>query len=381
MQIERIILESPGFDASALAPLQSCAPGLVLAFGAPAYFEDAAVAGRIRAALPDAALLGCSTAGEIGPDGVGDGRLVLVGLKFQAVPVRTVSTPLSGMEDSRAAGERIGAALAGPDLAAVLVFGPGLAINGSELVEGITARAGASVPVTGGLAGDGSAFRHTWTLGAGQRGEALVVAAGFYGERLAFSHGSFGGWKPFGPERLVTRCTGNVLFELDGQPALATYERYLGEYARDLPASGLLFPFAIDDGGTGSPGLIRTILGVDREAGSLTLAGSVSEGCRLRLMHANTDGLVDGAESAAEAACAVRPVPGPSLALLVSCVGRRLVMGERVDEEVEAVGAIFGPQAILAGFYSYGEISPFAPGTACRLHNQTMTVTWIGEHG
>jgi hypothetical protein len=69
-----------------------------------------------------------------------------------------------------------------------------------------------------------------------------------------------------------------------------------------------------------------------------------------------------------------------SLAILVSCVGRKLVMGSRVDEEVEAVGEVLGNNSILTGFYSYGEISPFTPGASCKLHNQTMTVTCLGEN-
>jgi hypothetical protein len=378
MQIAQVVLDSPAFEPVALAPLQAVAPQLVLAFGATSFFSGDAGA-RISAALPGAKVVGCSTAGEIGPGGVADGTMVLAAVHFDAVRVLATSTDLASMADSRDAGERIGAALAGPDLAAVLVLGPGLAINGSDLVEGITARLGTAAPITGGLAGDGGAFQRTWTLGPDGCSDHRVVAVGLCGDRLEFGHGSFGGWKPFGPLRKVTRCDGNVLYELDGQPALEVYERYLGEYARDLPASGLLFPFAMIGKQREDVGLIRTILGIDREAGSLTLAGSIDADGDLMLMHSNTDSLVDGAEAAAEAARLMQSIPGPSLAILVSCVGRKLVMGDRVDEEVEAVGQVFGAQATLTGFYSYGEISPFTKGTSCQLHNQTMTVTWIGE--
>ena len=96
-------------------------------------------------------------------------------------------------------------------------------------------------------------------------------------------------------------------------------------------------------------------------------------------MHASTDKLVNGAEAAAEAAAAMIQAKGDSLSILVSCVGRKLVMGGRVDEEVEAVGDVFGSNSLLTGFYSYGEISPFTPGASCKLHNQTMTITCLGE--
>jgi hypothetical protein len=200
-----------------------------------------------------------------------------------------------------------------------------------------------------------------------------------YGESLSLGHGSFGGWSPFGPARKVTRCENNVLFELDGEPALGVYKRYLGEHAKDLPASGLLFPFAMLGSDHSEVGLIRTILAVNEVDGSLTLAGDIDPDGYLRLMHASTDALVEGAEAAAQAAKTMFEGDGHGLALLVSCVGRKLVMGGRVDEEVEAVGDVFGQGAVLAGFYSNGEISPFTGEVACKLHNQTMTITYLSE--
>ena len=126
-------------------------------------------------------------------------------------------------------------------------------------------------------------------------------------------------------------------------------------------------------------GLIRTILGVNDAEGTLILAGDVVQNGYLRLMHANTDSLVEGAQVAAERALGKLDAIDESLALLISCVGRKLVMGDRVDEEVEAVTAIFGKRAAVTGFYSYGEISPVLSGLECKLHNQTMTITHITE--
>jgi hypothetical protein len=148
----------------------------------------------------------------------------------------------------------------------------------------------------------------------------------------------------------------------------------------DLSASGLLFPFAILADDRQETGLIRTLLGIDESKGSLTLAGDIPAEGYLKLMHASTEALIDGAEAAAEAAQhMLSNTDRPALALLVSCIGRKLVMGDRVDEEVEAVGAVFGPNCVLAGFYSNGEISPFIESTECKLHNQTMTITYLTE--
>lgn len=379
MRVAQKIVRKPADLAPQLAALQTIDPQLLLVFAGIDQFTTPGLADQLRAACPHAALLGCSTAGEITGDGVDDGTCSLTAIHFEHTRLTVGSSPLHGMDDSFAAGARLGRQLAAVDLKAVLVFGPGVQINGSALVDGMTSVLGNKVPITGGLAGDGGAFRRTFTLGPDGVGDNCVVAVGLCGERLSFGHGSFGGWEPFGPARKVTRCAGNVLYELDGEPALAVYKRYLGDHAQDLPASGLLFPFAMLGEDHHAIGLIRTILGVDEAAGSLTLAGEIDPQGYLKLMHASTDKLVNGAEAAAQAAADMVGQPDESLAILVSCVGRKLVMGGRVDEEVEAVGEVFGSQAVLTGFYSYGEISPFTPGAACKLHNQTMTITCLRE--
>ncbi len=378
MQVRQIVLKAVAGADTNLAALAGIKPQLVTVFGAVLFFTDKAFQAALRAALPDAAIIGCSTAGEISNGGVADGSCVITAVNFSGTRIRTATSPLRGMEDSMAAGARIGGELAAIDLRALMVFGPGVQINGSALVDGIASKVGTAT-ITGGLAGDGGAFAQTWTLGQAGVGDNAIVAVGLYGDALDFAHGSFGGWEPFGPSRKVTRCDGNVLYELDGEPALEVYKRYLGDHAKGLPASGLLFPFAMVGEDQNAIGLIRTILGVDEANGSLTLAGAIDPDGYLKLMHASTDRLVNGAESAAEAAQEMHQSSGDSLAILVSCVGRKLVMGDRVDEEVEAVAEVFGSKATLTGFYSYGEISPFTPGSACHLHNQTMTITWMGE--
>lgn len=378
MKTRQVVIRSPNELAGAIDELRSVSPQWLLVFGGVDFFSAPAFADSLRAAFPDAVLLGCSTAGEISQKGVDDGSCVISAVRFDATRLIAAATTLVGMDDSRAAGVRIGEQLKVPGLRAVMIFGPGVAINGSALVAGIESVIGTGVPLTGGLAGDGGAFQRTWTLGSGGSTDNGVVAVGFVGDGLQFRHGSFGGWEPFGPARKVTRCEGNVLFELDGAPALDVYKRYLGDYAKGLPASGLLFPFAMLGENHDEIGLIRTILAVSEADGSLTLAGEIVPDGFLKLMHASTDSLVSGAEAAAEAAAAADS-GGESLAVLVSCVGRKLVMGERVDEEVEAVGDVFGAEAMLTGFYSYGEISPFTPGVSCKLHNQTMTISLISE--
>ncbi|MDD0837603.1 FIST N-terminal domain-containing protein [Curvibacter sp. HBC61] len=378
MRVQQVKLSSSQ-DLAALDELLGLDPAMLLVFGAVPFFSDFDLHGALRSRFPKALLMGCSTAGEISPDGVSDGQCVVTAVKFDRTTLRLASTRADTMADSFSAGERLGRDLAAPELQGVLLYGPGVALNGSALVEGLTCALGPGVPITGGLAADAGAFTQTWVLGNDGVSDRAVVALGLYGEAVRLGHGSFGGWVPFGPARRVTRAEGNVLHELDGEPALTIYKRYLGDHAKDLPASGLLFPFSMHDEAQDGTGLIRTILAVDEASGSLTLAGEVAQGCFLKLMQASTDRLIDGAENAAEAARAMQGGHDATLAILVSCVGRKLVMGSQVDEEVASVGEVLGPRALLTGFYSNGEISPLAEAGNCELHNQTMTITTLYE--
>jgi hypothetical protein len=377
MRVAQVILTTSRPDAAELATLVQLRPQLVLAFGSVGMLR--AWAQPLGQAFGGAHIAGCTTAGEISSSGVGDDSLVLTALAFEKSTVCQASTDLHSMDDSHGAGRRLAMLLAPQGLRAILVFGQGVQINGSAVLAGMSEVVGPAVPITGGLAGDGGAFVQTWVLDDQGLSSTRLVCIGLYGAALRLSHGFFGGWSPFGPARKVTRSVNNVLFELDGESALAVYKRYLGEHARDLPASGLLFPFAMLGQDHHATGLIRTILGVNEADGSLTLAGDIDAQGYLRLMHASTDALVDGAQTAAELALGMHGSVGQGLAVLVSCVGRKLVMGGRVGEEVEVVADVFGTGTTLAGFYSNGEISPSGQGADCKLHNQTMTITYLAE--
>lgn len=358
---------------------------LVIVFGSTEFLDDPAAIAELATAYPSSHFVGCSSSGEIFGSKVFDGTLSCAVARFQHTRLATASATVTQAGDSFAAGQALAAQLAqaGEDLRAVLVLSDGLHVNGSELVKGVNGGLPTSVVVTGGLAGDRDRFSRTWVLNRSFRPEECIVSAvGFYGDKVVIGHGSKGGWDNFGPERLITRSKSNVLFELDGAPALKLYRDYLGERASGLPATGLLFPLAIRRNDRDEKRLVRTILAINEAEQSMTFAGDVPEGYRAQLMKANFDRLIGGASDAAQAATERvtdrKPASGETLALAISCVGRRLVLGERTEEEVEATLDMLPKGTRQVGFYSYGEISPYTTG-ACDLHNQTMTLTTISE--
>jgi len=349
---------------------------LVLIFGARATLANTQLTSGAAERWPLAARIGCSTAGQIHGTAVFDDGAVATAVRFDHTRVRVATTTVTAAE-SASAGSSLGAQLAAPDLVHVLVISEGLDINGEALVRGLGETLSASVSVSGGLSADGEHFHETLVSVNGEARKNIVAAIGLYGDRLRVGCGSLGGWDPFGPERQITKSEGNVLYELDGQSALALYKRYLGDHAADLPASGLLFPLSLRRRDVSAP-VVRTILSVNEADQSLTFAGDVPVGGYVRLMKANFDRLIDGAVGAGRVSTEALGIP-VDLALLISCVGRRMVLRQRVEEEVEGVRDIVGPAAAITGFYSYGEISPFTPKARCELHNQTMTVTTFSE--
>lgn len=351
---------------------------LVLAFGSTEVLRRGEACAALRAAHPRARIVGCSTAGEILGTQVTDDTLVATAVRLEHSRVHLAGASITSAEASDTTGEALAAALPMDGLVHVFVLSEGNHVNGSALVAGLTRRLPAHVTVTGGLAGDGARFGETLVVTDGVASPGAVVALGLYGERLRVGFGSLGGWDAFGPEREVTRARGNVLYELDGQSALELYKRYLGSHADELPASALLFPLSIRTEG-GGPAVVRTILAVDEAEQSMTFAGDVPVGAYARLMKANFDRLIDGATGAARTSHQALRGSAPELAVLISCVGRKLVLKQRVEEEVESVREVLGDGTALAGFYSYGEISPFTPSARCELHNQTMTITTLSE--
>ncbi|MDD9911587.1 MAG: FIST C-terminal domain-containing protein [Alphaproteobacteria bacterium] len=373
MKVETITWQGTWSGDSSLVDSQ-----FVVCFFSPKALKEADVFPELKKRYPHATVVGCSTGGEIVEDEVLNDSAVASAVQFDSSSVQVVSADVEEGSDSKDIGETLAKKLPQDGLKAVFILSDGLNVNGTPLVRGLLDNLPEGTLLTGGLAGDGADFGTTYVGVDGEPQPKQVIAVGFYGDDFVAGSGSMGGWQPFGPQRKITKSDGNVLLELDGQPALALYKTYLGDEAENLPGSALLYPLTIYPENDKDGALVRTIVAVDEDAQSMTFAGDVPEGYTGQLMSGNFDNLTDGASAAAEQA-KVSGANGDMLAILVSCIGRKLLMGQMISDETEAVddGLPDGTQSI--GFYSYGEIAPHGFTGKCQLHNQTMTITVFGE--
>ncbi len=369
--------QKTGWQPSAPGVLGKSAQ-LVLVFGSNDLLKQSPLLKELDGVYPNACLVGCSTAGEICGTTVYDDSLTTMAVYFEKTTIRTHEVEVNSAEDSFLAGERLAALVNPANLSHLFVLSKGVNINGSELVKGLEKNLPENVIITGGLAGDGPKFQETLTFSEGIPKNNVVSAIACYGHKLKVGYGSIGGWDPFGPERIITRSKGNVLYELDGKNALELYKQYLGEHAKGLPATGLFFPLGIRDNEV-TTSLVRTILATNDKEQSITFAGDVPEGYHARLMKVNYERMIDAAAKAAKNCLDTIDCPKAELAIIVSCCGRKWILKQRVEEEIEAVREIFGNDTMLTGFYSYGEIAPVAGSTKCALHNETMTITAFSE--
>ena len=271
---------------------------LVLVFGHPGLINKPNIIADIAQHYPNSHILGCSTSGEIFADKVFDLSLSIAVIQFENTRLRSMLTAIDSVNNSFTAGVEVSKQLLHPDLKHVFVLSGGLNINGSELVKGINSQLPDSVVVTGGLASDGQTLNRPWIIRDGQIAEDWVSAVGFYGDNIQIGHGSRGGWDFFGLERIVTRSDANILYEINGKPALQLYKDYLGDYADGLPATGLLFPLSLRSDLDPDKRTVRTILSVNEDEQSITFAGDVPQGYLAQFMMANFDRIIDGAYDA-----------------------------------------------------------------------------------
>lgn len=351
---------------------------LVLIFGNRHLLEKPEVIADIRKEFPYEHLVFGSTSGEILCCNVHDETISVTVIEFEKSSfIVERENILDYGKNANRLGEALYNKIPKTDLKHLFVLSEGSFVNGSSLINGLEANIASNISITGGMCGDDARFEKTVASYKENPKEGEVILIGLYGDTLDISYSSFGGWVPFGPERVITKSEGNVLYEIDGQPALDLYKKYLGEKSNELPQASLLYPLNVTPENKNEP-VVRTILNINDEDQSMILAGDVPVNSKVQLMMASVDGIAQGAHKAACYAMDHR-ITKPELAIIVSCIGRKLVMSQRVEEELEQVRDTIGQSIPMTGFYSYGEMAPFNGSQACELHNQTMTLTLISE--
>lgn len=351
---------------------------LVLVLGNRFLLEDSDIYNEIKSVFPDGNIVFGSTSGDITSKTVDEESITITAIEFEkSTFLIKTSNVLNSDLNSFKTGEELVNQFPRKGLKYIFVLCEGSFINGSELTKGMNSASHENILITGGLCGDAARFEKTLASYNENPRPGEIVAIGFYGESLEISFSIHGGWTPFGPERNVTKSKSNVLYELDEKPALDLYKKYLGEKSNELPAAALLYPLNVKSNQE-KQSFVRTILNIDENNNTMILAGDIPENSKVQLMMTNVDNIANASERAARQALEQR-TNKPELALLVSCIGRKLVLDQRVEEEIEEVVDVVGNDTVICGFYSYGEIAPFHGENNCQLHNQTMTITLISE--
>lgn len=350
---------------------------LVLCFGTSDYpiIKDAFE--YLETNFKNSTIIGCSTSGEIYQDELFENSLSVAVIKFEKTKLRFIKEKFDDISQSYEVGIDIATKLQDEeDLKSIFILSDGLFINGSKLTKGINSCLNKDVIVSGGLAGDDDRFAKTWIYANKDFISHSVIAIGFYGKDINVLSSSYGGWQQFGINRKVTKAVDNTLFEIDNKPALKIYKDYLGENSKNLPASGLFFPLMIKEKGYEKT-KVRTILSIDEVEQSITFAGDIPVDSEVMLMKASFSDLINGASKSCEELLCGQDIEN-AINIAISCVGRKLVLGQKTEDEIDAVFCQLGKNVEQVGFYSYGEIAPFV-GNECDLYNQTMTLTLIWE--
>ncbi len=350
--------------------------------------DMSAIASTLREALGDVPIVGCGTDGEIA-NGLAVDSVSLMVLASNNVRAKSVV-----VEDLRSgsfeAAAQAAKALAAPDARVMILLPDGLSCNGTAIIKGAQSILGPDFVIGGGTAGDRGRFVKTHQIHGGRVYSGSLVALMLYGPpSLEVGYGVMSGWQPIGVARVVTRAVGNVVYEIDGKSALEFYKTFLGDRASQLPAIGVEYPFALVDesgrvGQSSTVGgeeylLLRAPMNVNHADGSITFAGEIPQGAKVKMTRAKSEAVIDASRAAATRAS--KQLSGTADAVMFfSCMARRLVLGRRTSREIEVARETFGLEAPMIGFYTYGEIANCGDvSPTCRFHNETATFLALRE--
>jgi hypothetical protein len=351
---------------------------LVFVFGCENLIRNKEIFNELKQRYANAYITGCTTAGEIYQDSVFQDTLSATAIYFENTPIKSFTAEINDPSKSYEIAKKLAESIPQENLKNIFLIVEGINVNGSRLVDAFKSIIPGNISVSGGFSGNGDNLSDTYIIANDYPKKNMIVAIAFYGDNIRISCGFAGGWDTFGVERVVTKSIGDEVFEIDGKPALDLYKEYLGEYAKELPGIGLQFPLEIRAKDS-DYSFMRSFRKVNEDKKSLIFAADIPQEYYCRMMKANFNNLVNASIKAAD--ISMKRIAGntPKLAILISCVARKLVLKQMTDEEIEAARESIGTNCIFTGFYSYGEICPLSQNSSCELHNQTMTITLFDE--
>jgi len=340
--------------------------------------EHAEMLEAIHEAYPDLALIGCTTDGEISSQGgfLEDSVTLVL---FAAEPGQ-IAAGLGrdvAADPVRATSEAVAAARAGlgGDASFCITTPESLTTSGVTILEGLKAALGKAFPIFGGLAGDQWRIQQTYQFfGTEVLSDAVPLL--LFGADVLFAHAVDSGWKPVGHQRIVSRVEGNVVFELDDEPVLDFYERYLGAQRYEMVSAE--YPLAVfaEDG---SGYYLRSAFQMDAESRSIAFFGDVPAGSTVQLTETTSDAIIEAARTATKRALDAYPGSEPRGILVFSCAARKAILGVNTERELTAVEAGLTEPLPVAGFYTYGEIAPLRAGGETHFHNATFSILVVGD--
>ena len=247
-----------------------------------------------------------------------------------------------------------------------------LTTSGILILQGLQQALGAEVPIIGGTTCDQWKFKQTYQFfGQEVLSDALPIL--LLSGNLLWGHGVSSGWTPIGKKGIATKAEGNVLHEVNGQPALEFYRDYLGDI-RPSPS----YRLAVFEPNQES-WYMRTSNGAyDEASGSITFFADIPPQSEVQVVRASRDEMVNSAGLSMQQALQHYPGTQPTVALFFSCTGRMHVLGTRAKEEYQVLYPEMPAGVTSAGFYTYGEIAPLRPNGNAQFHNETFVTLLLG---
>lgn len=359
---------------------QIAQPNAVIVF-LSAQYSHALILEELVNHFPDAEIVGCSSAGEFGSKGRGEGSASAFAIESSEMAFHSsIATGLSAAPE--AAGHHLLSTFRGFKderfrYRAAMILNDALAGSADELVQTLYMETGGKYKFFGGGAGDDAAFSRTYVFRGTEVATDAVIALEILSAK-PIGVGVRHGWTAATEPMRVTASKANVVGSLDAVSTAEVFEQHAEmtgqRLDRDAPLPFFLHNIAgmkLDNGYK-----LRVPLGIVAD-GSVSFAAEVPEGSALSIMNATPTSSMEAAIGAASDAMRQLGDFKAVGALMFDCVATRLRLGKDFGNEIDAVQRVVGDVA-LAGCNTYGQVATTEDHSA-GFHNCNAVVCVFPE--